>query len=31
LQRHRFYKPTGRGNEGAIRERLKKWWKGKKG
>jgi putative ATPase len=31
LKTHRFYKPTGRGNEGAIRERLKKWWKGKKG
>jgi len=31
LKKHRFYKPTGRGNEGAIRERLKKWWKGKKG
>jgi putative ATPase len=31
LKGHRFYKPTERGNEGAIRERLKKWWKGKKG
>jgi putative ATPase len=31
LKGHRFYKPTDRGNEGAIRERLKRWWKGKKG
>jgi putative ATPase len=31
LKKHRFYKPTARGNEGTIRERLKKWWKGKKG
>jgi putative ATPase len=31
LTKRRFYKPTERGAEGAIRERLKKWWKGKKG
>ena len=31
LKKHRFYRPTTRGNEGTIRERLKKWWKGKKG
>ena len=31
LKKHRFYRPTDQGNEETIRERLKKWWKGKKG
>ncbi len=31
LKNHRFYKPTERGAELAIRDRLKKWWKGRKG
>jgi len=31
LQKHRYYHPTERGYEKRIRERLKKWWKGKKG
>jgi putative ATPase len=30
IKKHRFYKPTDRGNEREIRERLKRWWKGKK-
>jgi putative ATPase len=31
IQKRRFYKPTQRGNELAIRDRLRRWWKGKKG
>ena len=31
IKKSRFYRPTDRGYEGTIRERLKKWWKGKKG
>jgi putative ATPase len=31
IKRRRFYHPTDRGYEQEIRERLKKWWKGKKG
>jgi putative ATPase len=31
IKKRRFYKPTERGAERAIRERLKRWWKGKKG
>ncbi|MBN1255820.1 MAG: replication-associated recombination protein A [Deltaproteobacteria bacterium] len=31
IKKHRFYKPTDRGNEREIRDRLKRWWKGKKG
>jgi putative ATPase len=31
LTKRRFYRPTERGNEKTIRERLKRWWKGKKG
>jgi len=31
IKKRRFYRPTDRGDEGAIRERLKRWWKGKKG
>jgi putative ATPase len=31
IKKRRFYRPTDRGNEKAIRERLKQWWKGKKG
>jgi putative ATPase len=31
LTKRRFYRPTDRGYEKDIRERLKRWWKGKKG
>jgi putative ATPase len=31
IKKRRFYKPTQRGNELAIRDRLRRWWKGKKG
>jgi putative ATPase len=31
IKKRRFYRPTDRGYEKAIRERLKQWWKGKKG
>lgn len=31
IKKRRFYKPTQRGNELAIRDRLTRWWKGKKG
>jgi putative ATPase len=31
IKKRRFYRPTDRGNEQDIRERLNKWWKGKKG
>ncbi len=31
LRKRRYYHPTQRGYEREIRERLKKWWKGKKG
>jgi putative ATPase len=31
LTTRRFYRPTDRGEERGVRERLKKWWKGKKG
>jgi putative ATPase len=31
IKKSRFYQPTDRGNEKDIRERLKKWWKGRKG
>jgi putative ATPase len=31
LKTRRYYRPTDRGYEKDIRERLKKWWKGKKG
>ena len=31
LKKRRFYKPTQRGYEREVMERLKKWWKGKKG
>jgi putative ATPase len=31
IKKRRFYRPTERGNELAIRERLKRWWKGRKG
>ena len=31
IKKRRYYHPTDRGNELDIRERLKKWWKGKKG
>jgi putative ATPase len=31
IKKRRFYRPTERGAEQAIRERLKRWWKGKKG
>jgi len=31
LTKRRFYRPTDRGEERGVRERLKKWWKGKKG
>jgi putative ATPase len=30
LKERRYYHPTDRGYEGMIRERLKKWWKGKR-
>jgi len=31
IKKRRYYHPTDRGYEKEIRERLKKWWKGKKG
>ena len=31
IKKRRYYHPTDRGYEREIRERLKKWWKGKKG
>ena len=31
IKKRRYYHPTDRGYEQEIRERLKKWWKGKKG
>jgi putative ATPase len=31
IKKRRFYKPTERGAERAIREQLKRWWKGRKG
>jgi putative ATPase len=31
IKKRRYYQPTDRGYEKEIRERLKKWWKGKKG
>jgi putative ATPase len=31
IKKRRYYHPTDRGYEHEIRERLKKWWKGKKG
>ncbi|RLB03828.1 MAG: replication-associated recombination protein A, partial [Deltaproteobacteria bacterium] len=31
LKGRRYYRPTDRGYEQQIRERLKRWWKGKKG
>jgi len=31
LKERRYYRPTERGYESQVRERLKKWWKGKKG
>ncbi|MBW2038213.1 MAG: replication-associated recombination protein A [Deltaproteobacteria bacterium] len=31
LKGRRYYRPTERGYEQEIRERLKRWWKGKKG
>ncbi|OGP56121.1 MAG: AAA family ATPase [Deltaproteobacteria bacterium RBG_13_52_11] len=31
IKKRRFYKPSQRGYEREIMERLKKWWKGKKG
>jgi putative ATPase len=31
IKKRRYYHPTDRGYERDIRERLKKWWKGKKG
>jgi putative ATPase len=31
IKKRRYYHPTDRGYEVTIRERLKKWWKGKKG
>jgi putative ATPase len=31
IKKRRYYHPTDRGYELDIRERLKKWWKGKKG
>jgi putative ATPase len=31
IKKRRYYRPTDRGYEQEIRERLKKWWKGKRG